>query len=112
MVVEVLERAMDYFARDTSRGFIGINKNDIILYDPIKLSDKAIKEAVDFIIGDEMMELGDKVRLERLFKELTGKDWFMTFPDFDDYVETREKAYADYENSLDWAEKMLVNIPY
>lgn len=71
---------------------------------------KAIKEAVDFIIGDEMMKLGDKVRLERLFKELTGKDWFMTFPDFDDYVETREKAYADYENSLDWAEKMLVNI--
>ena len=71
---------------------------------------KAIKEAVDFIIGDEMIKLGDKVRLERLFKELTGKDWFMTFPDFDDYVETREKAYADYENSLDWAEKMLVNI--
>ena len=71
---------------------------------------KAIKEAVDFIIGDEMMKLGDKVRLERLFKELTGKDWFMTFPDFDDYVETREKAYADYENSLAWAEKMLVNI--
>ncbi len=71
---------------------------------------KAIKEAVDFIIGDEMMKLGDKVRLERLFKELTGKDWFMTFPDFDDYVETREKAYAEYENSLDWAEKMLVNI--
>lgn len=71
---------------------------------------KAIKEAVDFIIGDEMMKLGDKVRLERLFKELTGKDWFMTFPDFDDYVETREKAYADYENSLEWAEKMLVNI--
>ena len=57
-----------------------------------------------------MMKLGDKVRLERLFKELTGKDWFMTFPDFDDYVETREKAYADYENSLEWAEKMLVNI--
>lgn len=71
---------------------------------------KAIKEAVDFIIGDEMMKLGDKVRLERLFKELTGKDWFMTFPDFDDYVETREKAYSDYENSLEWAEKMLVNI--
>ncbi len=71
---------------------------------------KAIKEAVDFIIGDEMMKLGDKVRLERLFKELTGKDWFMTFPDFDDYVETREKTYADYENSLEWAEKMLVNI--
>ncbi len=71
---------------------------------------KAIKTAVDFIIGEEMLELGDKVRLERLFKELTGKDWFMTFPDFDDYVKTREQAYSDYENRIEWAEKMLVNI--
>ena len=57
-----------------------------------------------------MLELGDKVRLERLFKELTGKDWFMTFPDFDDYVKVREQAYCDYENRIEWAEKMLVNI--
>lgn len=71
---------------------------------------KAIKTAVDFIIGEEMLELGDKDRLERLFKELTGKDWFMTFPDFDDYVKTREQAYSDYENRIEWAEKMLVNI--
>ena len=71
---------------------------------------KAIKAAVDFIIGEDMMKLGDKVRLERLFKELTDKDWFMTFPDFDDYVKTREAAYSDYENSVEWAEKMLVNI--
>ncbi len=71
---------------------------------------KAIKTAVDFIIGEEMLELGDKVRLERLFKELTGKDWFMTFPDFDDYVKAREQAYSDYENRIEWAEKMLVNI--
>ncbi len=71
---------------------------------------KAIKEAVDFIIGKKMLEIGDKVRLERLFKELTGKDWFMTFPDFEDYVKTREAAYSDYENSIEWAEKMLVNI--
>ena len=71
---------------------------------------KAIKTAVDFIIGEEMLELGDKVRLERLFKELTGKDWFMTFPDFDNYVKAREQAYSDYENRIEWAEKMLVNI--
>ena len=43
-------------------------------------------------------------------KELIGKDWFMTFPDFDVYVKTREQAYADYENRHDWAKKMLVNI--
>ena len=34
----------------------------------------------------------------------------MTFPDFDDYVKTRERAFADYENRMEWAEKMLVNI--
>lgn len=73
-------------------------------------NNKNIKRAVDFITGKQMLKLGDKTRLERLSKELIGKDWFMTFPDFDDYVKTREKAYADYENRLEWAEKMLVNI--
>lgn len=69
-----------------------------------------IKEAVDFITGKELMSIGNKERLERLSKELIGKDWFMTFPDFDEYVKTREQAYADYENRHDWAKKMLVNI--
>lgn len=69
-----------------------------------------IKEAVDFITESELMSIGDKERLERLSNELIGKDWFMTFPDFDAYVKTREQAYADYENRHDWAKKMLVNI--
>ena len=69
-----------------------------------------IKRAVDFITGEELLKIGNAVRLERLSKELIGKDWFMTFPDFDDYVKTREQAYADYENRTKWAEKMLVNI--
>ena len=34
----------------------------------------------------------------------------MTFPDFNDYVKTREKAYTDFENRKDWGKKMLVNI--
>ena len=69
-----------------------------------------IKEAVDFITGNELIAIGDKERLERLSNELIGKDWFMTFPDFNDYVKTREQAYADYENRHEWAKKMLVNI--
>ena len=69
-----------------------------------------LKKAVDFIMGEALAEIGDKVRLERLFKELTTKDWFMTFPDFERYVTARESAYMDYENRLAWAEKMLVNI--
>ena len=72
--------------------------------------DAAIKEAVDFIIGKEMMAVGCKENLERLYKELLNKDWFMTFPDFDDYVKAKEKAYKDYEDRMAWAKKMLVNI--
>ena len=70
----------------------------------------AIKEAVDFITGEELKAIGDKDRLERLFNELVFKDWFMTFPDFDEYVKIREQAYADYENREEWVQKMLVNI--
>ena len=40
--------------------------------------DEDIKEAVDFIISDEMMKVGQKENLERLYKELLNKDWFMT----------------------------------
>ena len=69
-----------------------------------------LKKAVDFIIGEELAEIGDKIRLERLCKELTTKDWFMTFPDFERYVAARECAYTDYEKRMAWAEKMLVNI--
>lgn len=69
-----------------------------------------LKKAVDFIISEELAEIGDIIRLTRLYKELTTKDWFMTFPDFERYVEARECAYTDYENRMAWAEKMLVNI--
>lgn len=69
-----------------------------------------LKRAVDFIVSDEVMAVGCRENLERLYRELLGKDWFMTFPDFDDYVETREKAYDDYADRTAWAKKMIVNI--
>ena len=73
-------------------------------------SNEKIKEAVDFITSDEMLKVGNQENLERLKNELLNKDWFMTFPDFDQYVETKEKAYAEYNNRMEWAKKMLVNI--
>ena len=71
---------------------------------------EAIEEAVDFITGEKLLEIGNKERLERLSHELISKDWFMTFPDFEEYVETKEKAYSDYNNRTEWAKKMLINI--
>ena len=72
--------------------------------------DADLKKAVDFLVSDEMMKVGSKENLERLYNELLNKDWFMTFPDFEDYCKTKEKAYADYEDKKAWAKKMLVNI--
>ncbi|MDY3908583.1 MAG: glycogen/starch/alpha-glucan phosphorylase [Eubacterium sp.] len=69
-----------------------------------------LKRAVDFIVGDKMLLIGSKTRLNRLYNELLNKDWFMTFPDYPEYVRTKERAYADYENKREWAKKMLVNI--
>ena len=71
---------------------------------------KDIKEAVDFITGPELLEIGEKENLERLSKELLNKDWFMTLLDFEDYVKVKEQAYKDFEDRDSWMRKMLVNI--
>ncbi|MEW4412869.1 glycogen/starch/alpha-glucan phosphorylase [Clostridium sp. AN503] len=72
--------------------------------------DEDIKAAVDFIVGDELLSIGQEENLERLYKELLNKDWFMTLLDFKSYVKAREQAYKDYEDREAWAKKMLVNI--
>ena len=73
-------------------------------------SNEDLKRAVDFIVSDTVKAVGCSENLERLYNELLNKDWFMTFPDFNDYVDTREKAYAAYDNRKEWAKKMIVNI--
>lgn len=72
--------------------------------------DALIHELVDFIIGDELKAIGDEENLKRLHKELIGKDWFMTLLDTREYIKTKEKVYADYEEKLEWNRKALVNI--
>ena len=72
--------------------------------------DEDLKQAVDFLVSDEMLAVGVKENLERLYNELLNKDWFMTFPDYQDYVATKERAYSDYEDKKSWAKKMLINI--
>ena len=81
-------------------------------YDPrdYYCKDEDIKSYVDFIVSDPMKKIGDKENLERVYKELTTKDWFMTLLDVKDYIATKEKAFKDYENAEKWAKKMLVNI--
>ena len=73
-------------------------------------NNERIKRAVDFIISNELLSVGDEWFLRRLHNELINKDWFMTFPDFEEYRNTRNKAYDDYCDLNTWAQKMLVNI--
>ncbi|HIX29911.1 MAG TPA: glycogen/starch/alpha-glucan family phosphorylase [Candidatus Blautia stercoravium] len=72
--------------------------------------DSMIHTLVDFITGDELLEIGDEKSLTRLHKELVGKDWFMTLLDTREYIQTKEQVYADYENQKEWNEKVLINI--
>ena len=84
-------------------------KADYVSKDYYKKS-KTIKEAVDFITCPKLLKIGDKVRLERLSKELLNKDWFMTLIDLEDYIRVKEEAFAAYEDRDRWVRMMLVNI--
>ena len=69
-----------------------------------------IKEAVDFIVSKEALKVGDKENLERLYKELLNKDWFMTLLDLEDYIKVKDQMFEDYKNREKWQQMMLVNI--
>ena len=73
-------------------------------------ADKRLASAVDFLAGEEMTAVGDERILARLRRELVEKDWFMTFPDFRDYCETKDRALEDCEDRMAWAKKMAVNV--
>lgn len=72
--------------------------------------DPWIKEALDFIISDTMMQYGDPISLKRLYHELLSKDWFMTLLDVQAYRLCKDQALRDYEQRIAWAGKMLKNI--
>ena len=72
--------------------------------------DAKLKKAVDFLVGPEMVKMGDQDTLMQLYNELLNKDWFMTFPDFEDYLKTKALMLNDYEDRKSWVRKMLVNI--
>ncbi|MGI6089328.1 MAG: glycogen/starch/alpha-glucan phosphorylase [Bilifractor porci] len=73
-------------------------------------TDPLIHKLVDFIVGEEMVNRGDPVCLERLHHELVTKDWFMTLLDLKDYIATKEKMFDDFNDRESWYKKELVNI--
>ena len=71
---------------------------------------EGIKELVDFIVSDKMLQVGDEVNLTRLYNELINKDWFMTLLDIEDYIKTKDRMFKDFEDRDSWMKKVLTNI--
>ena len=84
-------------------------KADYVSKDYYKKS-KTIKQAVDFIVSKQVVKTGNKEKLERLYKELLNKDWFMTLLDLEDYIKVKDRMLDDYADKDSWNRMMLVNI--
>ncbi len=72
--------------------------------------DELIHKLVDFIVGPEIMSIGCAENLERLHHELVSKDWFMTLLDLREYIDIKERIYADYADRKHWNQMAVVNI--
>ena len=97
------------FGKDSDTVIKHYEKADYVSKDYYQKS-PVIKEAVDFIVSKQALKAGHKENLERLYKERLNKDWFMTLLDLEDYIATKDKMFADYEDSQKWKKMMLVNI--
>ena len=69
-----------------------------------------VKEAVDFIVSKQVLKVGHKENLERLYKDIIGKDWFMALLDLEDYIKVKDQMFADYEDRNKWKRMALTNI--
>ena len=69
-----------------------------------------IKLLVDFITNPAFMATGNAERLQRLHDDIKGKDWFMALLDIEEYIQTKERVLADYEDQDAWMRKTLINI--
>ena len=97
------------FGKDSETVIRHYEKADYVSKDYYEKS-PVIKEAVDFIVGKQALAAGHKENLTRLYNELLNKDWFMTLLDLEDYIETKDRMFADYEDRAKWKKMMLVNI--
>ena len=56
------------------------------------------------------MPIGCAENLERLHHELVSKDWFMTLLDLREYIDIKERIYADYADRKHWNQMAVENI--
>ena len=71
----------------------------------------SIRPLIDFITSDVVRHAGGiDERLWRLQDNLKNNDYFMTLLDLEDYIQTKERMLADYEDRNSWLDKVIVNI--
>ena len=97
------------FGKDSDTVIAHYAKADYVSRDYYEAS-PVIKEAVDFIVSEQTLAIGHKENLERLYHELLNKDWFMTLLDLEEYIQVKDRIFADYEDRAKWKRMMLVNI--
>ena len=71
---------------------------------------KVVKDAVDFIVSDTVMKVGNKENLERLYNDLINKDWFMALLDLEAYIAKKDEILKDYADREKWKKMVVVNI--
>ena len=81
-------------------------------YSPARICARSetVREAADFILSPELLEIGDRYVLQRLYDLLTRTDPSMNLLDLEAYIRTRDRILADYEDRDRWQRMMLVNI--
>lgn len=99
-----------YIFGKRSEDVIRLYKEETYSAETLYQEDEMIHDLVDFIKGEELETIGDMENLERLYKEIRTKDWFMALLDVKEYIQTKEKMLADYEDEEAWSRKALVNI--
>ena len=111
-IAELVGEDNIYIFGETSDTVIQLYEEHSYSSKQIYNENQRIKTLVDFLIGEELLAIGQEENLRRLHNELIVKDWFMTLLDLEDYIKVKEEALKDYENRRLWAEKMLVNIAH
>ena len=81
-------------------------------YHPYAYYDREnIRPLIDFITSDTVRQAGGiDERLWRLQDNLKHTDYFMTLLDLEEYIATKERMLADYEDRNNWLDKVIVNI--
>ena len=71
---------------------------------------ETVRKAVDFIVGEQAVKVGNRENLVSLHNEILNKDWFMTLLDLEAYIAKKDEIIKDYEDRDKWKKMMVTNM--